>query len=125
MGCPATISPPPSAIARPVTLNASFEPPVITMLSGETLCLFAKDFCNSKIYSYGYLHASSKESIIAFLTLSDGPYGFSFELSFTISDNGLGLYFLISSAVNIEGAIINPPKPIEDLNHSRLDCIII
>ena len=54
-----------------------------------------------------------------------GPYGFSFELSLTTSDRGLGLYFLISSAVKIDGVIINPPKPIEDLNHSRLDCIII
>ena len=31
---------------------------------------------------------------------------------------------VLSSAVNIEGAIINPPNPIEDLNHSLLDCII-
>ena len=77
------------------------------------------------MYSYGYLQASAKEFLIAFLTLSDGPYGFSFELSFTILDKGLGLYFFIYSAVKIEGAIISPPIPIEDLNHSRLDCIII
>ena len=95
------------------------------MLSGETLCFFARDFCNSLIYSYGYLHASSNESAIAFLTLSEGPYGFSFELNFTISVIGLGLYFFISSAVKTDGAIISPPSPIEDLNHSLLDCIIL
>jgi Na+/alanine symporter len=36
---------------------------------------------------------------------------------------GLGLYFLISSADKIDGVNIKPPIPIEDLNHSRLDCI--
>ena len=54
-----------------------------------------------------------------------GHMDFRLSLALQHLDNGLGLYFLISSAVKIEGAIINPPKPIEDLNHSRLDCIII
>jgi histidinol-phosphate/aromatic aminotransferase/cobyric acid decarboxylase-like protein len=64
-------------------------------------------------------------SNIVKLSSNENPYGPSERVRHAIIDNGLGLYFLISSAVNIEGAIINPPKPIEDLNHSRLDCIII
>ena len=124
MGWPAIISPPLFATASPVTLSASLEPPVITILSGETLCFFASDFCNSNIYSYGYLHALTNESFIALRTLSDGPYGFSFELSFTILVRGLGLNLIISSAVNVDGANKIPPIPKDDFNQSLLDCIV-
>ena len=75
-------------------------------------------------YAYVYLHALTNESFIALRALCDGPYGFSFELSFTILVSGLGLNLIISSAVNVDGANKIPPIPKDDFNQSLLDCIV-
>ena len=82
--------------------------------------LFCQFFCNSDIYSYGYLHAFSNDSLIALRTLLRRTIRISFELNFVFLTNGLGLNFNISSAVNVDGANISPPIPNDDFSQSLL-----